>query len=125
MPDDATPRAQYEDLIPHLRETARTHGYALTVHGSLARDIDLVAIPWTKEAVSSWDLAIAMVRTTEKVKGRLVAYGTDERDSGLDIPRKPHGRVCWVIHLDNGVYIDLSIMPRSPPAPGPEGTPSP
>lgn len=114
MTDDLSAKGQHEALIPFLRETARTHGYALAVHGSLSRDIDLVAIPWTTDAVSSWDLAMAMVLTATKAKGRPVAYGTDERDSGLDIPRKPHGRVCWVIHLDNGVYIDLSIMPRVP-----------
>jgi hypothetical protein len=94
-------------------EAARALGYALATHGSLARDIDLVAIPWTREASSSYELALSLIRTTEQAKGRLIAYGTDE-GSVLQYPepRKPHGRVCWVIHLDDGVYIDLSIMPR-------------
>jgi hypothetical protein len=43
--------AKYELLIEPLRAVARSLGYALTVHGSLVRDIDLVAVPWTSDAV--------------------------------------------------------------------------
>lgn len=37
-----------EYLIGPLRDIAREHGYALSVHGSVARDIDIVAIPWVE-----------------------------------------------------------------------------
>lgn len=33
-------------LYPELEEMFRTKGWALAVHGSLARDFDIVAIPW-------------------------------------------------------------------------------
>jgi hypothetical protein len=33
-------------LYPELSEIARSHGYALAVHGSLARDFDLICVPW-------------------------------------------------------------------------------
>ena len=36
-------------LYPDLAEIAREHGYALAVHGSLARDFDLIAVPWREK----------------------------------------------------------------------------
>lgn len=33
-------------VYPQLAEIVRAHGYALAVHGSLARDFDMIAIPW-------------------------------------------------------------------------------
>ncbi|MFC3642273.1 hypothetical protein [Aquibium oceanicum] len=42
----------YAGLYPELAEIARKHGYAMAVHGSLARDADLICIPWTDEAES-------------------------------------------------------------------------
>ena len=97
----------YCKTINPLREAARALGYALTVHGSIKRDIDLVAIPWTDEAVDAKTLADALLAETEKVIGFAV-YGCDG-----PFPRpKPHGRMCWTIHF-NGTYIDLSVMPRA------------
>ena len=30
-----------------------------------------------------------------------------------DLPeQKPHGRLAWSIHFDNGLYLDVSVMPR-------------
>lgn len=37
-------------LIEGVRAIARRHNWAIAVHGSLDRDIDLVAIPWTADA---------------------------------------------------------------------------
>ena len=44
--DPARCAAAAAALIEPLRAVAREHGYALTEHGSMQRDIDLVAIPW-------------------------------------------------------------------------------
>ena len=38
-------------LYPELAEMFRTKGWALAVHGSLARDFDLVAVPWHNDPV--------------------------------------------------------------------------
>jgi len=33
---------------------------------------------------------------------------------------KPHGRLCWSIHLGSGPVLDISVMPRTdPPFPDP------
>ena len=44
------PAASYALLVPMLAEAVRALGYALAPHGSLCRDLDLVAIPWTENA---------------------------------------------------------------------------
>lgn len=106
-------------LVPALRARARELGYALGVHGSLSFDIDLIAVPWTSEAVDAPTLAEAL---------RVVAAGlcpvAFNRDAeGASNPdyfhkgcpgAKPHGRRAWTFHLGGGPYIDLSVMPRAP-----------
>jgi hypothetical protein len=96
----------YAATIHELRAVARSLGYALTVHGSIKRDIDLVAIPWVEEASAPEVLAEALRAETERIIGFAV-FGCDG-----EFPRpKPHGRMCWTIHF-NGTYIDLSVVSR-------------
>lgn len=109
-------RAAYERLIGPLRETARSLGYALAVHGSLARDIDLVAVPWTEGAVQPGDLAAGIQSTIKKIL-RPSAGFLDPLEAADDYflagcpGGRPHGRRVWSFHLGGGPYIDLSVMP--------------
>ncbi len=95
----------YAALYPLLREVARQHGYALALHGSLAKDLDVVAVPWTEDASDDVTLLRALVnRAGGLLSGNEAARGI-----------KPHGRRAYTIHLpDGGGYIDLSVMPRVP-----------
>lgn len=91
--------------IDVLRQCARNHGYALAVHGSLMRDIDLVAVPWTLKAARGRSLKDAMEKLCLALNGGKGVYGSR---CGT---RKPHGRRTYTIHFGD-TYIDLSIMPR-------------
>lgn len=113
--------ASYVWLIPYLTEVARECGYALGVHGSLHRDLDLLAMPWTDEAKSPAEL-IEIMR--QRVGGIVHADGTPagryDPEKGefvaavIENPsRKPHGRLAWNIHLDAGLFLDISVMPLS------------
>lgn len=113
-------RFEYERLITPLRAVARKHGYALAVHGSLARDIDLIAVPWRPHDVSDATALVEAIRAeAEDLTGRLAFWLNDEQADPCDYTRrnpepKPHGRLGWSIHLaGTGVYIDLSVMPRA------------
>ncbi len=118
MPEECShdSRPAYGRLIGPLREKARELGYALAVHGTLKRDIDLVAAPWTAEAVEARVLAEA-VRDTARLHNLGIAHHKGVEDEpffhagcpGL----KPHGRLCWSYHLGGGPYLDLSVMPKS------------
>ncbi len=63
------------------------------------RDLDLIAVPWTEEAVSDRDLLDALSGTLDCMYG----------------PRneRPHGRIGYVLHGFAGCkYVDLSVTPR-------------
>lgn len=93
-------------LYPSMRETARELGYALALHGSMARDLDVIAVPWTDDAVAPDQLIAAL---TASIDGFVV-----DCDAQRNPVQKPHGRLGWAIHLvGSGTYIDISVMPRA------------
>ena len=97
-------KEDFERLIEPLRFVARQHGYALAVHGSLVRDIDVLAVAWTAEASTVFTLVGALVTEVRK-RNQGIAY--------VDPPVpavRPHGRFAWSIHLGGGPYIDLSVV---------------
>ena len=98
--------AAHVTLIVPIRRVAERFGYAVALHGSLARDIDLVAIPWTDEAVAPELLVEAIAGLVKGYEGG--SFGSVDADCPRD---KPHGRRAWSIH-GWAFYIDLSIMPR-------------
>lgn len=98
-----------DELIPWITDAARPHGYAIAVHGSLRRDIDLVAAPWTDEAVDAQVLVDLIVHVVKARNGGVAMLLDNDRPMPCE---RPHGRLCWSIHLGGGPYIDLSVMPR-------------
>ena len=100
----------YALILPKLQTVARNHGYALAVHGSMMRDIDLIAAPWTEEATDDETLARALCAAVGgKIYGTMHDAKTDKVD--YNPVQRPHGRKGWVIHL-GGPYLDVAVMPR-------------
>lgn len=95
----------YLALLDDIRAVARGLGYAVGLHGSLQRDFDLIACPWTADARPAEELVDAVARL---VKG--------DWHPGT-VTEKPHGRRAWTIHigwhdaLRTTTLIDLSVMP--------------
>lgn len=91
--------ARYYSII---RCTAWQYGYAIGMHGSFTRDLDLIAVPWTEEAC-------AADRLVQVICGR-----TDLEQHHKNPTEKPHGRLCFTLLLPgfgDPRWIDLSIMP--------------
>lgn len=104
--------AMYALLYPALVEVARWHGYALALHGSLGRDMDVIAVPWTEDAADPVALMDAMVGAA----GLRIGAKPDATGP-MESVEKPHGRLAWSLHLAGGAYIDLSVIPpRAPTA---------
>lgn len=104
------PAASYTALYPLLCEAVRPLGYALAIHGSMNRDMDLVAIPWVEDAADPEEVAKVI---TEQIQG---FTGWDREPGNL----KLHGRRNWLIWfkgvdiaMGGGTHIDLSIMPKA------------
>ena len=103
--------AAYVGIYDMLKGVAVKHGYALAIHGSLMRDMDLIAVPWTEDADAAEVLIKAMTEAVGLVADKPfnVLHPTDEACDGV----KPHGRLAWNIMLGSNAYIDISVMPRS------------
>ena len=87
-------------VYPKIAKVCVENGYALAVHGSMQKDFDLIAIPWTERAVTVRKLLNAI-----------------ERSLALKFDRKPkkriHGRVAYTMHLSYGsCYLDFSVFPK-------------
>ena len=103
-------------VIEPVRRVARDAGYAITVHGSLARDIDLVAIPWIEHNVSTPDYLVDRIAAVIAGQvGRCAVYRSKGKDPWTE---KPHGRKSITIlawnELFGSVDIDISVMPSAP-----------
>ena len=100
---------KFARLALPLQERARELGYALIAHGSIAFDIDMVAVPWTDDAVPAEEFVTEFVATVRQHDI------SPEEFHLLDGPtEKPHGRRAWSIHVQ-GTYFDLSVLPRALP----------
>ena len=95
----------FASIIGPIKLVAHDLGYAVAVHGSLKRDIDLVAIPWTRAAVGRDDLLQAIC---DRI------HGVPSEDGWR--PRA-HGRWVHIVRIprhDPDTYLDLSIMEIRP-----------
>lgn len=100
-------RALLDLILPPMRRAAREAGYAITVHGSLNRDIDLVAIPWAEHGVWTIDALIeTLVGAVRATIGRCFCH---EKEWTV----KPHGRRAKILLAwcgESTAQIDLSVM---------------
>jgi hypothetical protein len=102
----------YAFLYPILCEAAIANGYALALHGSMKRDLDVIAVPWTDDAVSREELVEAVKRACD---GWIIHAADSPNPSPDASPAiRAHGRMAWSIYITDGVYVDLSVMPRIP-----------
>ena len=89
----------YAALYPELAEIARSHGYAMAIHGSMARDFDVFCIPWAEHITTPQDLVDAI---TQQFHVRQIG----EPD------QKNHGRIAYTISIGHGeCALDLSFAP--------------
>lgn len=89
----------YCGMYLDLAEIAREHGYALAVHGSLARDFDLICIPWVESPSAPDDVVRAF-------EDRFALRQTGEPDVTF------HGRKRYTMVISFGeCFLDLQFMP--------------
>ena len=86
-------------LYPDLAKIFQKHGYALAVHGSLARDFDLIAVPWVEPVTSKPEHIFADIKKEFAV------------DHILGPESKPQGRMAYTICFGFGhCSADLSFV---------------
>jgi hypothetical protein len=104
----------YAQLLPRIREAAKALGYAVAIHGSMNRDLDLLAVPWTEDAAAP----AALVESVRDAVGGYVIGDVNTRgEVSAEPTRRPHGRLTWNVCWGGRPFIDLSVMPRAGAAP--------
>lgn len=89
----------YAALYPELAKVFQKHGYALCIHGSMARDFDLIAVPWVENPSKTKDV-IEEVTKQFAIKQVGEPFG------------KPFGRLAYTLSVVFGeCSIDLSFFP--------------
>ena len=94
----------YARIYTQARVLAWSEGYALTLHGSFTRDLDLVAVPWTDSACEPEHLV------------RRLADVAELRMRDDDPGAMPHGRLAWTLRLPGfgePRWVDFGVMPRT------------
>lgn len=100
----------YRPWIEPIQHLGWQMGYNIAVHGTLRRDLDMIAVPWIEGATSAEALAWAVFH--------LIKGFEPYMETKYNPLCRPHGRKSWSIHFFNGNvenihrYVDLSIMPR-------------
>lgn len=92
----------YATYFPMFKDIAREHGYSLSLHGSMLRDMDLIAVPWIDDCSDHETLLSELC----KVVGTYV-----EEKPYHSIEIKPHNRIAYTFQVGGpGGYVDISIM---------------
>lgn len=87
-------------LYPDLAKVLVGYGYALAVHGSLARDFDLVAVPWSPILLKNPDEIVKEITTKFWIR----QIGEPEV--------KAWNRIAYTLSVGHGeCAIDLSFLP--------------
>lgn len=102
--------ALYASFLPDIIDIAKECGYAIGLHGSMAHDLDLIAVPWHHNAFAGSEL---VRRIADHIGGFIDVKGSTVKAPSPE--QKVHGRVGWCIYFNRrfiGPYIDISVTPR-------------
>lgn len=110
-----------------IKEIGLKYGYNIVLHGSMNRDLDLIAIPWEENII---DKELMVDEIVAVIGGALLMQNRSVNDTvGTRFDYKPHNRIVYIININrdfemkfNGLvseikeyadpqyYIDLSII---------------
>lgn len=111
-----------------IKEIGLKYGYNIVLHGSMNRDLDLIAIPW-QEVIG--DKMQMLNEIADCVGGYIMGEKGGMTQEMMDsFKAKYHGREAWVININRGIsakydgmipkftehddpqyYIDISVLP--------------
>ena len=89
----------YAAMWEDFRNAALNVGWALALHGSLKNDMDIMAMPWTENAVSTIEMITAIKCCFDDPKA-------------IDISRSlmPNNRTVFTMSIWADFYLDINII---------------
>jgi hypothetical protein len=117
----------YSFYFEVIKEIGLKYGYNIVLHGSMNRDLDLIAIPW-EETIGDKDQMVNDI--SQAIGGNILMQNRSvDNTEGDRFGIKPHGRIVYIINVNrdfemkfNGLvskikeyadpqyYIELSVM---------------
>ena len=94
--------AFYASIYDDLRKAAMDCGWSLGIHGSLANDMDLMAMPWTEEAVPPE----VLIRNL----GNCFADNPFKDMYEIPFTGKCNNRVVYTLPIWADYYLDISMI---------------
>lgn len=101
----------YACILESLRKVAKENGYALAIHGSCAKDLDLIAVRWNDKCSTPYGLAMSLF--TEISKGWYESFGKIgiKEFNGITRPeRRYKNQIKFSIPIWDDWYIDLTVI---------------
>lgn len=108
----------YTIFYEYLKQIAENYGYNLVVHGSMQRDLDLIAIPWIDNPKPEQEMIIDFqeyltgkkpaIRPNGEIYYTILPGGRHSYVIELNIGDK-HGE--WCRFEDKEYYLDISVTP--------------
>jgi len=111
----------YSIIYAQLDRIVQRFGWALTLHGSMSRDMDIVLIPWTEDAEHEDKVIDAIkifvegkhITAMRKRNEKKINASSKDGMAHFSITEKPHGRKAITLFIGiSSYYLDISIMPR-------------
>ncbi len=89
----------YAAMWNDFRQAALDKGWALGLHGSLASDMDIMAMPWTEKAVHPLEMILALKKCFDK-------------PSKIHITETPmhNNRMVYTLSIWADFYLDINII---------------
>ena len=89
----------YAAMWNDLRQAALDKGWALALHGSLANDMDIMAMPWTEDASHPLDMIVALKKCFDKPKQ-------------IDLHETPmhNNRIVYTLSIWADFYLDINVI---------------
>ena len=91
----------YAALWNDLRQAAMNKGWALALHGSLASDMDIMAMPWTEGATTDYVMIEALKNCF-----------TDADCISLQVSDMPNNRRVFTLSIWADFYLDIDVIKK-------------
>ena len=89
----------YAAMWNDFRQAALDCGWALGLHGSLANDMDIMAMPWIKDAAHPLEMIIALKKCFDNPK-----------EITLQETEMPNNRMVYTLSIWADFYLDINII---------------
>lgn len=98
--------AFYSNIFDDLKRVAKECGWALGLHGSLANDMDIMAMAWTENATTAQELI-------DTICDKCFKNNPFDETNRVPYFDKPNNRVVYTIVIWKDFYLDINVIKQA------------